>query len=173
VGGGTASISATVTGFTYTYDHTLQECFEHSKTLSASSTCDVMMPKYVVLNSSTSIQGLCIPSPPPGVERDYSAYDANLLKLPMSLNWKLNETVTSQSNCGVKTDGSASSPDFVDDIYNCQAGCTFQSNQTFQVTLPNGQVVVLQAKDCVQTSCSPHTGWHVTATTGGVTVTDN
>jgi hypothetical protein len=53
--GGTASISATVTGFTYTYDHTLQECFEHSKTLSASSTCDVQIPTSLSVVSAAVI----------------------------------------------------------------------------------------------------------------------
>jgi hypothetical protein len=60
VGGGTASISATVTGFTYTYDHTLQECFEHSKTLSASSTCDVRVPNHLqVISDTTAFIGAC------------------------------------------------------------------------------------------------------------------
>jgi hypothetical protein len=166
VAAGTAGIRASFTDWV-----TGAGCLRYHVTYSDTSSSTVMVPKYVVLNSSTNIQGMCIPSPVPGVERDYFAYDANNNRLPMSLNWKLNETVTSASNCNVTTDGTADSVDFPDTIYNCKANCTFESNQTFQVTLPNGQVVSLQGKDCPR--CSTHTGWHVKATTTGVTVTDN
>jgi hypothetical protein len=133
-------------------------------------------PTYAVLTNSTAATGLCTPpATGNGVSRTYAAYDSTYHLLPMSLGWKLHENVTSSSSCGMATDGTENSPNFVDTIYNCQANCTFTSTQWFSVVY-EGYTWTLEAQDCVDPTfrtCKVHTGWSVTATTSGVTVTDN
>jgi hypothetical protein len=110
-----------------------------------------------------------------GVSRAYAAYDSSYNLLPMTMKWTLHENVTSSSSCGMVTDGTENSPNFVDTIYNCQANCTFTSTQWFSVVY-GGYTWTLKAQDCVDATlqkCKVHTGWSVTATTGGVTVNDN
>jgi hypothetical protein len=88
----------------------------------------------------------------------------------MAMDWTLHENVTSSSSCGMATDGTEyGTPNFVDNIYNCQANCTFTSTQWFSIVY-EGSTYTPAAEDCVK--CTPHTGWKVTATTSGVSVTD-
>jgi len=127
-------------------------------------------PACVIFTGSTTLTGLCTPpATRQGVARSYAAYDSNYNLLPMSLSWTLNEIVTSSSSCGMGTDGTEDSPNFVDNIYNCQANCTFTSTQSFSIVY-EGSRYSPTAEDCVK--CTPHTGWKVTATTSGVSVTD-
>ncbi len=174
VSGGTASISASYSGYTYTFNGSV--CIASPPVPGGSSgPTTVYPPTYAVLTGSEAIQGTCIPSPVPGVTRTYAAYDSNYNLLTMSLGWTLHENVTSQSSCGMGTDGTANSPNFADTIYNCQSNCTFTSNQWFSVVL-NGYTYTLKAQDGVDptfTTYPVHTGWHVTATTSGVTVGPN
>ena len=129
-------------------------------------------PAYVIFTGSTTLTGLCTPpATGQGVARSYAAYDSNYNLLPMSLTWTLHEIVTSSSSCGMSTDGTEISPNFVDSIYNCQANCTFTSTQWFSIVY-QGLTYTPTAEDCV--NCTPHTGWKVTATNTPpyVTVTD-
>jgi hypothetical protein len=127
-------------------------------------------PAYVIFTGSTPLTGLCTPpATGQGVARSYAAYDSNYNLLPMTLSWTLNEIVTSSSPCGMDTDGTEDSPNFVDNIYNCQANCTFTSTQSFSIVY-EGSTYSPTAEDCVK--CTPHKGWKVTATTSGVSVTD-
>jgi hypothetical protein len=132
-------------------------------------------PTYAVLTetgswSSTYCTGT-------GIYRQYTAYDNFYHAITTSdLQWTLHENVTSSSNCGVTTGGTETEQTFTDYIANCQAGCTFTSQQWLTIVY-NGYTWPLQAQDCVDSSfkkCTLHTGWNVTATTTPpyVTVTD-
>jgi len=175
VGGGTANAISQAGQECTSYYMSDAHCLCNSYVDSgASGECSVGTPAYAVLTYNSNIQGTCLPKPVPGVERTYTAYDNYNNEIPVSVGWTLHETVTSKSSCGMGTDGSDTSTDFVDTIYNCQSGCTFTSTQWYSASYPpnQGPTYTLQAKDCP--SCAAHTGYSVTATsTSTPSVTDN
>lgn len=82
--------------------------------------------KWAVLIYQNSTQNLCPSGTAAELDRSYKAYD-DFGRIDLLQFWRLNETVTSQSNCNVTTGGSVISDSFMDGIANCTANCTFTS----------------------------------------------
>jgi hypothetical protein len=125
-----------VTGFTHTYDHTLQECFEHSKTLSASSTCDVQKPTSLQLVKTVSQGAASCQSGQAGWYRQVVWQVLDQAGKPINAAMSVSDQITigGTNTCGasVKT-GSATtngSGQFPDTYSLCSTGCVGRTCQT-------------------------------------------
>ena len=101
--------------------------------------------------------------------------------IPFILTWRLNETITSQSHCGTIVTGGTDTRVYYEDQISigCNPStCVFQADQTFSVAMPTFPLVQVPGKNCVGLSDSQcllqpaHTGWHVSASSASIAVTD-
>jgi len=118
-------------------------------------------PLWAVLEGQSNDTGLC-PAAVTAKKRWYGAYDG-FGKIGFRMQWELVETVTSSTDCGVRTSSQGSYVTFIDKIFVCESGCTFKSDQKFRI-----QGKLVGAKDAE--NGPEKTGWRVVATTESVSV---